>query len=102
MKFYIVKQPLDWFGAVSQYKISLENPSVFQNHSCYFITSLNNPRYSDVNSYYSKSYIIPEAVLLLLLCVCVLRVPPSKILHLTCSAYISFNYGRILMFKVSK
>ena len=52
MKFYFVKQPLDWFGAVSQHKISLKNPSVFQNHSCYFITSLNNPRYSDVNSYY--------------------------------------------------
>ena len=29
-------------------------------------------------------------------------VRPSKILHPTCSAYISFNYGRILMFKVSK
>ena len=51
MKFYIVKQPLDWFGAVSQYKISLENPSVFQIHSCYFMTSLNNPRDSDVNRY---------------------------------------------------
>ena len=51
MIFYIVKQPLDWFGVVSQYEISLENPSVFQNLSCYFITSLNNPRYSDINSY---------------------------------------------------
>ena len=29
-------------------------------------------------------------------------VRPSKILHPTCSAYISLNNGRILMFKVSK
>ena len=42
------------------------------------------------------SYIITEAVLR----VCV-RVP-SQILHPTCSAYISWNNGRILMFKVSK
>ena len=42
-----------------------------------------------------QSLIILEAVLLLLLCV-------SKILHPNCSAYISWNNGRILMFKVSK
>ena len=49
-KFYIEKQSLDWYGNVSQYKISLKTPLVFQNYSCYFITPLNNPRYSGVNS----------------------------------------------------
>ena len=39
-----------------------------------------------------QSLIILEAVLLLLLCV-------SKILHPNCSAYISWNNGRILMFE---
>ena len=34
---------------------------------------------------------------------CPFRVPlPSRILHPTCSAYISLNNGQILMFKVSK
>ena len=43
------------------------------------------------------SNIILEAVLLFRVCVC-----GSQILHPTCSAYISWNNGRILMFKVSK
>ena len=47
-------------------------------------------------AYISKSNIILEGVLRSVLC------PPSRILHPTCSAYISFNNGQILMFKVSK
>ena len=48
----------------------------------------------------TKSYVILESVrssVPFRVCVCL-----SQILHPTCSAYISWNNGRILMFKVSK
>ena len=71
---------------------------------CFLPSSLCNAHICTILMHNTYIYIyIRSSKTTVRVCVRVSSVcPPSKILHLTCSAYISLNYGRILMFKVSK